>query len=111
MKICVTAKGDSLDSLAEMRFGRSPFFIVIDEESGASSAIKNEYADAAGGVGPRSAQVLISNGVKVLITGQLGGNAQRAIEAAGIEVYQYRSDGTVNDALKQYRNGSLTRIL
>jgi len=94
MKICITSKGNSLDSPAERSFGRSPYFI-----------------NATGGVGPKSAQLLINNDVNVLITGQMGGNAQRAVEVSGIEVYQYKDGGSVREALNLYKEGNLEKIL
>ncbi len=111
MKICITSKGNSLDSPAERSFGRSPYFIIVDDETGEEKSIANENVDATGGVGPKSAQLLINNDVNVLITGQMGGNAQRAVEVSGIEVYQYKDGGSVREALNLYKEGNLEKIL
>ena len=111
MKICITAKDGSLDAQAEPTFGRSPYFIIVDDETNEVVPIKNQYADAAGGVGPKAVQLLIDNKVDVLITGQMGGNAQRAIGASNIPVYQYREGGTVNDAVARFRANELERMM
>ena len=47
------------------------------------------------------------HGATVVITGQVGGNAAKALEAGGIRAYAYRGNGTVADALAQYTAGNL----
>lgn len=109
MKICFTAKGATLDSLSEDRFGRAPYFILVESENGSFEAIQNPYADGAGGVGPKAAQVLIANNVKALISGQVGGNAKEVLAAAGIATYIYNANGSVKDAFDQFTKNTLVR--
>ena len=111
MKICITAKGNTLDSKVEERFGRTPYFIFADEDGSLIEEVANANADATGGVGPRSVQVLIDHNANTLITGQMGGNAQTALETAGIAVYQYRDGGNVSDAIALFKENKLKRIL
>jgi len=111
MKICVTAKGSGIDAQVEERFGRAPYFVFIDEESGDAQTVQNAGAGGAGGVGIKSAQTMVDNDAKVVITGQVGGNANSALSAAGIAVYEYRAGGSVKDAVAAYRAGKLPRIL
>ncbi len=108
MKVCFTAKGATLESLSEERFGRAPFFIIIDLDSGASEAVQNPYVEGAGGVGPKAAQILISHDVTALVSGQVGGNAREALMAAGIEMFTFRGS-SVNDALEQFKKNALQR--
>lgn len=110
MMVCVTAKGPGPKDPAEERFGRSPYFLFRDAEGGEWSAVANEFADAAGGVGPRAAQVLIDRGTRVLITGNVGGNALAVIQAAGIEIYMYRENGTAGDAFQKFTAGQLRKF-
>jgi len=107
MKIGFTAKGNTLDSPMEERFGRSPFFIIVDSETGSFEVIQNPLANAGGGVGPKAAQLVIGVGVKAVVTGQVGGNAQEVLSAAGIPIYLYRNGKSVKDALDQFRNNTL----
>lgn len=111
MNVCITAKEATIDALVEERFGRSPYFIIIDEDTEKITPIVNEHAEAMGGVGPKSAQILVNNNVKILITGQIGGNAQRALNAAGIMVYSYKEGGSVKEALSLYRQNKLDQLL
>ena len=109
MKVCITSKGATLDSRAEERFGRAPFFIIIETETGTFEAIQNSLVDGEGGVGPKAAQVLVSLGVRALISGMVGGNAREVLAAAGIEVYAYRDKGTVKDAFDKFTANTLVR--
>ena len=109
MKMCITSRGATLDSPAEERFGRAPYFIIVESESGAFEAVQNPLVDGAGGVGPKAAQVLISHDVKALISGQVGGHARDALAAAGIEMYTYRDGGTVKDAFDRFTASTLER--
>lgn len=109
MKVCFTAKGTTLDSPMEERFGRAPYFIIVESGDGSVEAKQNMYADGGGGVGPKAAQVLIANNVKALVSGQVGGNAHEVLAAAGIAMYEYRSAGTVQDALDQFTRNTLAR--
>lgn len=111
MNVCITAKAATIDAPVEERFGRSPYFIIIDEDTEEITSIANEHAETMGGAGPKSAQILINRSVKTLITGQIGGNAQKALNAAGIMVYRYKEGGSVKEALSLYRQNKLERLL
>jgi predicted Fe-Mo cluster-binding NifX family protein len=107
MKVCITSQGPTLDSIAEERFGRAPYLLVIETETGSVEAVENPYAGGSGGVGPKAAQVLIARGVEALVSGMVGGNAREVLMTAGIRMYSYRSGGTVRDALEAFTGGSL----
>ncbi|HUU74544.1 MAG TPA: NifB/NifX family molybdenum-iron cluster-binding protein [Methanoregulaceae archaeon] len=109
MIVCITSKGPSPDDMVEERFGRAPFFIFFDSENDEWNAVENAAAGAAGGAGPRAAQALIDNGDKAVITGNVGGNALAALQAAGIAIYFFRGEGTVKSVYQQYKEGKLTR--
>lgn len=110
MKVCFTAKGTNLEAPMEERFGRAPYFVIIESGTGSFDAIKNPYADGGGGVGPKAVQVLITNNVKALVSGQVGGNAQEVLAAAGISMYMYRAGGSVHDAFDQFKKNTLARF-
>ena len=110
MKICITAQGATPDTPAEQRFGRAPYFIIMDSETGSFEAIQNPFAGEAGGAGPKAAQVVIDHKVNALISGQLGGNARTVLESAGIALYTYRAGGTVRDAFGQFGRNALPRM-
>lgn len=107
MKVCITSQGPTLESPTEERFGRAPFFIIIETENGSHEAVTNPFTAGAGGVGPKAAQILIANNVKALVSGQVGGNAREVLAAAGIAMYTYRAGGSVKDAFDQFTKKTL----
>jgi predicted Fe-Mo cluster-binding NifX family protein len=106
MKICVTSTGSGLDSPADPRFGRCPYFVIVDPETMEYEAVPNQSADASGGAGIQAAQTVALKGAGVVVTGHAGPNAIQALEAAGIRIMTGAS-GTVSDAIEQYRDGRL----
>lgn len=106
MKICVTSRGDNLNSEVDPRFGRCSFFILVDPDSLEFSAFPNEMAMMSGGAGIQAGQFMAEKGVEAVITGNCGPNAFRTLTAAGIGVFTGAS-GTIKDALDAYKNGKL----
>ncbi|MFA7563040.1 MAG: NifB/NifX family molybdenum-iron cluster-binding protein [Methanoculleus sp.] len=110
MIVGITARAAGTDAPAEQRFGRAPYFVFVDTETGKSESVENPLIDAAGGVGPRAVQLLSEHGATILVTGQVGGNAARALAAGGIKAYAYSGSGSVADALAEYTAGNLQPI-
>ena len=107
--MCATAAAEGLDSPIDPRFGRAPFFVVVDLESSAVESVQNTSADARGGAGIQAAQRLAGLGVGALITGNVGPNAIQTLSAAKINVYQSRG-GTVREAVEQFQKGELVAV-
>jgi len=106
MKICVSAVANSLDAQLDPRFGRCPYFAIVDSESMQFEAIPNVASGAMGGAGIQAAQVIAGKGVKLLITGNVGPNAFQALSAAGIKIVT-GAFGTVREAVEKYKKGEL----
>jgi predicted Fe-Mo cluster-binding NifX family protein len=106
MKICVSAVANSLDAQLDPRFGRCPYFVIVDSESMQFEAIPNMASGATGGAGIQAAQIIANNGVKVVITGNVGPNAFQALSAAGIKIVT-GAFGTVREAVEKYKKGEL----
>lgn len=109
MMVCITAQGATPEAKVEERFGRAPYFLFMDSETGSFEAVANPFANGAGGVGPKAAQLIIDRKAGVLISGMLGGNAKAVLDAAAIAQFTYRSADTVRDAFEAYRNNTIER--
>lgn len=109
MIVCITSKGPTPDDIVEERFGRAPFFIFFNTETDEWNTVENAVAAAAGGVGPRAAQTMIDNKATALVTGNVGGNALAALQAAGISIHFFRGEGTVKSAFQQFKDGKLAK--
>ncbi len=106
MKICVSASANTLDAPLDPRFGRCPYFVIVDSETMQFEAIQNTASAVMSGAGIQAAQTITSRGVKVLITGNVGPNAFQALSAAGIKIVTGAS-GTVRDVVERYKRGEL----
>lgn len=106
MKICVTSQGEGMDSKVDPRFGRCAYFIVVDTETMESESIMNGSAGAGGGAGVQAAQVVANQGAEVVITGNVGPKAFRALDAADVGIIAYVT-GTVQEAVDAFVAGDL----
>jgi len=106
MKIAITASKPDLSSPVDPRFGRCPYFIIIDPDTMEFEANENTNLYGASGVGIQSAQFVANKEVKALLTGSCGPNAFQTLQAAGIEVITGVS-GTVQEAASLYKEKNL----
>jgi len=108
MKICVTSSGDKLDSDLDARFGRCAYFIIIDAESMKFKALKNPNL-ATGGAGIQSAQLVASEKVKAVVTGNAGPNAFTVLNSFGIKVFS-SPGGKISDVVRDFKEGKLKEL-
>ncbi|MDD5662125.1 MAG: NifB/NifX family molybdenum-iron cluster-binding protein [Candidatus Omnitrophica bacterium] len=104
MKICITSEGKTLDSKVDSRFGRCQNFIFFNTDTGNFEAQENANLQFQGGAGIQSGQLMVSKGVKAVLTGNIGPNAHQVLSAAGISIFTEVS-GTVKEAIDGYKNG------
>ncbi|MFP3950768.1 MAG: NifB/NifX family molybdenum-iron cluster-binding protein [Candidatus Bathyarchaeia archaeon] len=106
MKVAVTSTGESLNDLVDPRFGRCPFFLIVDTETMETEVVANASTGVAHGAGISAAQSVASKGVKTVITGNVGPNAYQALSAAGVDVV-LGARGTVAETVEAYTSGAL----
>jgi predicted Fe-Mo cluster-binding NifX family protein len=109
MKICVSASSDSLDAAVDSRFGRCPYFVIVDSETMEYNVIPNDSTGASHGAGIQAAQTVANMGVKAVITGNVGPNAFNVLYATGIKIVTGAS-GSVRDAVEKYKSGQLREV-
>lgn len=106
MRICVTAETEELNGPVDPRFGRCRYFIIYDTEKESYETVPNTNKDGVGGVGVQSGQLMSEKTVQVVLTGNVGPNAYKTLEAGNIKVVT-GAEGTVEEALNRYREGNL----
>jgi predicted Fe-Mo cluster-binding NifX family protein len=99
--IFVTATGKDLDAEVDPRFGRAPYFLVVQPDTQEFEAFENPNINAAGGVGIQSAQFAVEKNASVVITGQSGPNAERVLSSSGIRIVT-GATGKVKDVLEKF---------
>lgn len=107
MKVAITAKGTTLDSEVDPRFGRAPYILIIDSDSLECEALDNSAnVNAFQGAGIQAAVAVSDKGAAVLMTGYCGPKAFATLEAAGIKVVDEVS-GPVRAALAALAEGKV----
>ena len=107
MKIAITSQGPDLHSNVDPRFGRAQYFIVVDTDSNQFKAVDNSVnLNAAQGAGIQAGKNVVDLGVTAVITGHVGPKAFATLNAGGINVYT-GANGTVADAIEQFKSGAL----
>ena len=106
MKIVISSTGEDLNADVDPRFGRCKYFLFVDTDTMDFEVVSNESAMASGGAGIQAAQTVAKEGVKTIITGNMGPNAFQTLSAAGIKVFT-GANGTVKDAVEKYKKGEL----
>lgn len=107
MKLAFSTTGENLDSPLDPSFGRARNFLFYDLQTEAVDIRSNQQnLAAAQGAGIQAAQTVAKGGAQALITGHCGPKAFRALDAAGIKVFNTDA-ATVAEALARYRAGEL----
>lgn len=106
MRICITAVSNNLDSQLDSRFGRSPWFIIIDPETMEYEAVPNSAINSMHGAGIQAARLIVDKGANLVISGNIGPNAYNVLSSEGINVITGVS-GTVTNIIGRYKNGEL----
>ncbi len=107
-KIAVSVNdGQGLDAALNPRFGRAPYYVLIDEEGNDFEVLLNPHADASHGAGPGVASLLRDKGATAVISGHFGPKAQDALIAFGIEMWSAPEGAPAREALEMLRQGEL----
>ncbi len=109
MRIAVTATGPDLEAKVDPRFGRCPYFLIVETDEVGFEAIENPNTARGGGAGIQSAHLVAEHGVKCVLTGNCGPNAHRTLSAAGIAVF-VGCCGVVREVIEQYKAGRLSPV-
>ena len=106
MKIGISSTGQDLESDIDMRFGRCPYFLIIDIKEGAITAtksIENTQADRKSATGPAVAQLIADQNVDGILTGNIGPRALSVLQQFSIPVYE--AHGSKRDGIQQFIQG------
>lgn len=105
MKVMIPVN-DSRENVC-VSFGRAPYFLIHNTETGSSEFAVNPAAEAQGGAGIKAAQLVVDKGADALVTVRCGQNAADVFKAAGVAIY--RADGpSTAENLKALSEGKLS---
>ena len=102
MKIALMSMGNSKDSLIGNKFGRAPYIIIYNTDTNLYESIENSGEQSKHGAGTETAELIIENGVDLLLTGEIGVKAYSVLTKAHISIKLVTSKLTVKSAIKQF---------
>ncbi len=105
MKIAVSASSPRLESEVDPRFGRCPYYLIVNPETMKFEVVENPHAGASSGAGIQAAQLVAQKNVEVVLTGSCGPNSFETLKAAGVKVIVGLT-GIVSEAVRKYAFGS-----
>ncbi len=106
MKIAVSAVEPRWESMIDPRFGRCPYFLIVNTDDLSMEAVSNAAAALGQGAGIQAARLVAEHGVQAVLTGHCGPNAQQALAAAGIRIVEGCS-GVARQVVEQFQAGQL----
>ncbi|NCD08894.1 MAG: dinitrogenase iron-molybdenum cofactor biosynthesis protein [Negativicutes bacterium] len=107
MKIAIPVNEDK--ETVCISFGRTPLFLLVDAETGVKEYVDNSAAVSQGGAGIKAAQILVDNGVDVLLTPRCGENSATVLKAAEVSMYKTAGD-SVDENLAAFKAGQLPKL-
>jgi predicted Fe-Mo cluster-binding NifX family protein len=107
MKIAIASKGKTISSRVDDRFGRCPYFLILDTKSMTTETIENPGQKEKNAAGIRACQILINKDISAVVVKNIGHNALVTLTGAGMDVYTVAS-GTVSATIEKMKRGELT---
>ena len=86
MKLIVTSTGKNLESMFDLRFGRSAWFCVFDTETNAVEFIENSNKNNNSGAGTKAAEMAAELKADKVISGDFGPKAKSLLEEFKIQM-------------------------
>jgi predicted Fe-Mo cluster-binding NifX family protein len=106
LKVCLSSTANNLDAQLDPRFGRCAYLLIVDTETLQFEAIPNLAAGSTAGI--QAAQTITNKGANILITGNIGPNAFRALSAANTQIITGAS-GTIREVIEKFKKGELRK--
>jgi len=103
--VCIATTGSTIESSISDLFDKAPYFLIVG--LGQIRAVPNPNANDLIGSGRQSAQLVVSEGAKAVITNDIGVKAIEELIKLNVSVYT-GVKGTASQALNWYQDGRLT---
>lgn len=110
MKVMIPVSGPGLQFPVDPRFGRSPYYAVVDTEKAEEVEVfPNPYAFYPSAAGIAASQLAIQKGVQAVVAPAVGPNASMVLMSAGIRIIPFFG-GIASDVVVQLKEGNLPQF-
>jgi predicted Fe-Mo cluster-binding NifX family protein len=111
MKVCVPTENEAgLDGRLSQHFGRTPFFTVVDGDTGEWVVVPNGRSDHQHGQCGEAAAAFAGHGVEAVVCRGVGRGALVSLQTRGLAVFVTEAE-TVTQAVAALRAGRLKQAL
>lgn len=110
LKIGFSVTDNKVSCVLDSRFGRCPYFMIVDTADNSKKWVENKGILAEGGAGIVAANQLVDLNLDIVITGNLGPNAWKVFQAANLKAYK-TANIEIDKILADYKNGILEEVL
>lgn len=109
--IAICAEEENPESLVSSRFARCNYYTVYNHKTLDFTFFENTAKAEMSGAGGKAAKQIADLDVKVVLVPEVGPKAYTALEAFGVEIYQYsKKPQSVRDALYEYYENKLPKL-
>jgi len=112
MKIAISSTGEKIENEMDAKFGRCPYFLIVeieDKKIKNTKAVENTAAMQGGGAGITAAQIVGNEDVNAVIAINFGPRAFTVLNELKIDIYQ-GAPGTVAENVQQFIDEKLAKI-
>ncbi len=107
MKVAISADGRGLESTVHPRFGRCPFFLIVETDDMTVDVIENSHAELSTGAGIQAAGMLVSSGAAAVITGNCGPKAMQVFAETGVPTI-LNQQGVIREVVEKFKRGAIS---
>jgi len=105
MRVAVSAMDQDSKGDVDQRFGRAPWFLLVDTETLEVEAVENKQSmNLPQGAGIQAAENVARHKPEAVLTGNCGPKAFKVLQTAGIGVV-IGVKGPIEDAVRAYARG------
>lgn len=109
MKLAIALKENDYNSSVDERFGRAPFFIIIDSNTKEFEIIENEAKDEATGAGLKAVKNLLKYEIDTIIAGEIGPKAGELIYDLEIPTFKFKDLEKVDEIVNAFNENTLEK--
>lgn len=109
MKLAIALKENNYNSSVDERFGRAPFFIIVDSDTKEFEIIENEAKDEATGAGLKAVKNLLKYEIDTIIAGEIGPKAGELIYDLEIPTFKFKDLEKVDEIVNAFNENTLEK--